>query len=181
MSPYARSWRIWTTGLPYFYDPVRRVITEANLRVLSVLTVLNTMIGYLLANFVEIIGEDWSRKDLEVYLKVDEIKRIIQYYFIDHRKRSILWLQDIATDAIDIPRTVSYGVLCEFLRDRSKLPTSHHLFQQLYSWPISIGCTSNGSGLTWRSQEAYTKRLVRSWSSNSLVSKSFVWIAVRFD
>ena len=77
------------------------------------MTIVHSAIGFLLAKFVETVGEDWSNADLEVYLKVDEIKRICHYYFVDHRKQSIFWLHEVANDAIGIPKTVSFGVLCK--------------------------------------------------------------------
>jgi hypothetical protein len=80
---------------------------------LLTLTAVNSAIGYILNKFEEVMQADWRCMSAELYLQVDYIKQICRYYFVDHQKRTIFWLSEVATELVDVPRTVSLDVACK--------------------------------------------------------------------
>lgn len=107
-----------STGLPYFYDPVRRVVTEANIRALAIITAVNAAVEYVLAKYAEMSGTDWSLLNADLYVQVNEVERICRYYFVDHTKRTLFWLVEVTTDEIGLPKTTSLDTASKYDVDR---------------------------------------------------------------
>ncbi|KAG1860178.1 hypothetical protein DFJ58DRAFT_779756 [Suillus subalutaceus] len=76
-------------GALYFYDATRHVFTDANLRSRKLLKVINHLTHQLLSKARDII-DDSTHLVLELQVKEDACN----YYFVQHDKRLLFWLQD---------------------------------------------------------------------------------------
>jgi hypothetical protein len=93
-------------GAVYFYDATRHIFTDANLRRKGLLKTINHLAHQLLLKASDVI-DDSTHLVLELQAKEDACN----YYFVQHNKRLLFWLQDF-DEPISIYEHVK-GVKCD--------------------------------------------------------------------
>lgn len=93
-------------GAVYFYDATRHIFTDANLRRKGLLKAINHLAHQLLLKASDVI-DDSTHLVLELQAKED----LCNYYFVQHNKRLLFWLQDF-DEPISIYEHVK-GVKCD--------------------------------------------------------------------
>lgn len=93
-------------GAVYFYDATRHIFTDANLRRKGLLKAINHLAHQLLLKASDVI-DDSTHLVLELQAKEDACN----YYFVQHNKRLLFWLQDF-DEPISIYEHVK-GVKCD--------------------------------------------------------------------
>ncbi|KAI0315004.1 hypothetical protein OF83DRAFT_1174249 [Amylostereum chailletii] len=113
LPPYlGRDWQccIHPEGKPYFYRQAQfTVVTEAPIYNPAVASCLNGWLAFIeeaisdLHFVVSVTAELW--------LEIDKNTGHCNYYFVDHATRAIFWLENIETEVLDLPGSVSHSHL----------------------------------------------------------------------
>ncbi|KIJ57744.1 hypothetical protein HYDPIDRAFT_190989, partial [Hydnomerulius pinastri MD-312] len=108
-SPSVWVWRhcIHPEGQPYFaYNGGKlEVVTEANVN--------DPGTARRVLDWLELVEAQLKEHDItippscELFLELAEDQPCCNYYFVDHTARALFWLEDVATDLLDVPAVVS--------------------------------------------------------------------------
>jgi hypothetical protein len=101
------------TGQKYYYFPLRRVITDSNIKEPQIFNLLRQALARLDSrlNQQNLILPDTT----EVTFEVDSEARppTVKYYFVDHVQKTEFWLEQLSTDKLNIPPVTSVTHLRE--------------------------------------------------------------------
>lgn len=116
--PYLlRNWRpfVHPEGQIYFARSTQPVVvTEACISIQKVGDEISAWTALIEARIVDL--GIYLTASVEIWMNLGETEGTLQYYFIDHSKHSVFWLDDLHTAAVGLPESVSASHLRECSR-----------------------------------------------------------------
>ena len=106
--------------MKYYYHPIRRIITDSNIKEAPVLQVLLRALAILDLR-LNVDGRTLILpQTTEVTLEVDieQSPPVVRYYFVDHAQKSEFWLERTTTEDLKCPPVTSYTHLSAFCQRR---------------------------------------------------------------
>jgi hypothetical protein len=93
------------SGSPYFFEPIRSIVCEGNLRDSAVLEAVNNASDHILSKLAARIKG--GMKDMELYLHLDQNDNTCRYYFVDHIARTLFWLEEVVSSDLGLSTAAS--------------------------------------------------------------------------
>jgi hypothetical protein len=102
-------------GQRYYYNPLRRIITDSNIKQPAILQTLHRALAMLdmRLNAQNLILPPTTEVTLEV--DIDQHPPVVRYYFVDHAQKTEFWLEKTSTNDLRCPPVTSYTHLSKDL------------------------------------------------------------------
>ncbi|CAE6472793.1 unnamed protein product [Rhizoctonia solani] len=108
--PVPNGWIEYThviEGIPYFYNPQTRVVTDAYIRIPAILSTLEVYYAQIAQVLQSLDSTELMLSTMDIYINPtcdpQTGQRIGMYYLVDHRRHSIAFLRPIDTGGIGLP------------------------------------------------------------------------------